>query len=68
MDIKINEYERAFAITFKAETLEDAQKLTRMGLNLKKETPYFDFDCLKDGSFVGYISMRKKLEDKSKID
>ena len=67
MKIIIQEHERAFSISLKAENQEDAGRLTRMGLNLKKEVPFYSFHASRDGDFTGYISMQKKKEGKSLI-
>ena len=67
MKVEMDEYDGCFRISFTAETVEDAAKLSRMAVNRTTELRSCSADAYKDGTFYGHIIIGKRRDSTSTI-
>jgi hypothetical protein len=67
MKVALDEYEGCFGIVLTPETLEDAAKILRMGMNGTKEVRNVSADVYPDNTLYGYVTIGKRKQPTSSV-
>jgi len=67
MKIELYEFDDCFDISLEAETVEEAARIIRMGMNSKKDLNYVIASAFDDQTIFGSISIGKRKRGHSEV-